>query len=277
MKRVKYILTALLALALVFAFVACGTGSAQDETTQAALAAAIAETLEAVPSGPSSDALDALDLLLAGTTHSQQTPAPVTLAVATAATTRSTVASNPVTFTTTRTTTTTTAKAAGNITTKYAYTAASSAAKTTTTKPSTTSQTTTATITLPRTAATPTQTRPSSVNVTIANLQAVGKPVTMSMTFTDSIGQTSTRSYTGVRMKDFLAARGVPLSSLRGVTIRTSDEKMPDTAIFSYMSDNTLLAWEENGSALAAPRLCPGDSSHAGDYIKYVVSLGLTY
>ena len=99
----------------------------------------------------------------------------------------------------------------------------------------------------------------------------------MSMTFTDSIGETSTRSYTGVRLKDFLAAQGVPVASLRGVTIRTSDAKMPDTAITSYLSDNTLLAWEENGSALPAPRLCPGDSSHAGDYIKYVVSIGLTY
>jgi len=97
------------------------------------------------------------------------------------------------------------------------------------------------------------------------------------MTFTESIGETCTRSYTGVRLKDFLAAQNIDPASVRSVTIKTSDTKMPDTAITSYMSDNTLLAWSENGSALSAPRLCPGDSSHAGDYIKYVVSIGLTY
>ena len=99
------------------------------------------------------------------------------------------------------------------------------------------------------------------------------------MSFTDSIGQSSSRSYTGVRLKDFLTAQGVPVSSLRGVTIRTSDTRMPDTPLSTavVLSDNTLLAWTEDGSALPAPRLCPGDSSHAGDYIKFVTTIILTY
>jgi len=286
MKRMKYILMAILALALAFVMAACG--AAQEEALQEtpALAQEATGIPEAVLPGPPPDALEALGSLLAGTAPPPQTSAPATEVMESAAAGIITTPS-PAASATTRAagTNTATKTAKAQVTTKYAYTAAPGASqKTTTARPSTASQTTTAAITMPRTAAagtaaTASQARPQSVSVTIANLQAVGKPVTLTMTFANSIDQASARIFTGVRLKEFLAAQGVPVSSLRGVTIRTSDAKMPDTAIPSsvFLSDNTLLAWEENGGALAAPRLCPGDSDSAGDYIKYVVSIGLTY
>jgi len=106
------------------------------------------------------------------------------------------------------------------------------------------------------------------------------------MNFIDSANRSSTRSFTGVRLRDFLEAQNIDPAAVRSVTVHASDGDTNTVSNTAWiLSNNTLLAWEEERiaptavprTALPEPRFCPGDSGHAGYYTQYVVSLGLTY
>jgi len=254
-----------MALAALFAFASCGTSPAQVETEEA--------TTETVTQPQTATAaftfsLPELPVIGAENTPAQsaaaQPAASMAMGTRTAALSSTTVTTKAAASGATSKTTTTTAKSSS-----YSYT--QSTAATTTTKAGTSSQTSTTT-----TQQSTTQRRTFSVSVD--NAKAAGSAQMISVTVTNSVGTTTTRRFTGVRLKDFLATQGVNMSALNASATLIATATDGETMTYSrgdIISDKTLLAWEEDGKALSPPRLCPCDSTVTGDYLKEVVSITL--
>ena len=123
--------------------------------------------------------------------------------------------------------------------------------------------------------------QPQNFAFSSESLQELGlTPHTIPMDTIDSADREYTRIYTGVLVKDFLAAMGVNLALLDGES--TLLVIMSDNAAgvaFGYdiiMSDRALLAWDMDGAEQIPPRFAPGNTNH-GAYLKNVVSVTVNY
>ena len=101
----------------------------------------------------------------------------------------------------------------------------------------------------------------------------------------DSIGRESTRTYTGVSVRNILAWQGVNLNAIPSnakLKVTASDGLTSELSRAEFMSTTTLLAWYEDRNEgkgtvlLDAPRLV-FPSGLSGNYVQNVVSLGLIY
>lgn len=81
--------------------------------------------------------------------------------------------------------------------------------------------------------------------------------VTLEMTITNKNGESKTNSYTGVKLKDILAAIGV--DSVTGVTVAATDDYSADYTQDLVMADDTILAWAKDGEPLSdnSLQMCP--------------------
>ena|GEM_PF-5220479 len=124
--------------------------------------------------------------------------------------------------------------------------------------------------------------------VDLAKLQAMGGAVTRSYQFKNQYNEEhgeegSTRVYYGVKLRDFLAKQGVAIDKLGSGATLVATARDGDRVTIYYndiISDNTLLAWEMNGSSIGseAPRLCPGWTTGVNSllFLKGVVSITLS-
>jgi len=260
----KRLFALMLALALLIAFAACGASPAQEEettteqTTQTQIEAAFSFEIPELP---------------VVTTQEDASAQPAaTIPSATAA-------------------------SSGNTTTAVSTTTRPSvstqATTTTTTKPGASSSTITTTKTTTTTTTT-TSTQPTNPPVTkgtftvdVAKLQAMGGAVTRTYHFKNQYDEDNnlpgqTRTYTGVKLRDFLAKEGITVSALgSGAKLVATDNK-GRSVTYSYndiVSDNTLLAWAQDGNPVAdAPRLCPGHTTGVNSLLfwKEVSSITLS-
>ena len=118
-------------------------------------------------------------------------------------------------------------------------------------------------------------------NVTETNVKALSlTEYNYSMTTENSVGTVKTRTFAGVRLKDFLAAKGIDVQALPSnatVTVKTSDNYPSPTYSRSTILDNrTLIAWKEDGASIPL-RLCPGSLRDANLYVQNVKSITLKY
>jgi len=154
---------------------------------------------------------------------------------------------------------------------------------TTTAAPGATDAPTTAALT---TTAAPTTTQAPTLppaqgtfSVSVGRAQAAGAPVTISVTTINQAGTSKARVYTGVKLKDFLAAQGVNLAAVGSGAVLTAKADDGETLTYSYseiMSDKTLLAWDDAGEALSPPRLCPCATTDASRYLRGVITITLS-
>ena len=261
MKRFWAILPA---LAVLLAFAACGKGPAGAEETGPETTAQAQTEAFAFPFPE----ILAPGMESASAQGSAARQASVTAGDATRTTVRAATTTKPATAASTQTSktsqTTTTAKAGTSLT--RATTASTTASTTESTNPPATPP--------------PRPTQRYDISVSVDKAKAAGGPVVIEVTTVNSVGTVDPqpRRFTGVRLKDYLAAQGVDMSALSGsakLTVTSRDGRTQECSRSVIDSDRTLLAWEEDGKALSPPRLCPGNSSVTGDYLKEVVSIVL--
>lgn len=147
-------------------------------------------------------------------------------------------------------------------------TAASTAAGPTTTAP-TTAQATTQ----------PPKVTQGTFTVSVAAAKAAGSAVTERVTTVNQVGTKKERVFTGVRLKDFLAAQGVDIAALGTGATLVAKADDGETMTYTYseiMSDITLLAWDDAGETLSPPRLCPCHATDSSRYLRGVVSITLS-
>jgi len=107
----------------------------------------------------------------------------------------------------------------------------------------------------------------------------VGKQETIRVLTINQVGTAKDRAYTGVKLKDFLAAQNVDIAALNNGAVLTARADDGETMTYTYseiMSNRTLLAWADAGETLSPPRLCPCDTTDAGRYLRGVVSITLS-
>ena len=114
----------------------------------------------------------------------------------------------------------------------------------------------------------------------LKSLASSGKlaAVTYNVTTKDSIDREKARSFTGVRLRDFLELQGINVDTLRsGATLvaYASDGEKTEYSLIAVRHNNTVLAWQDGSEALAKPRMCPGDSTLSGDFLKDVTTIEL--
>jgi len=111
----------------------------------------------------------------------------------------------------------------------------------------------------------------------VAKAKAVNKENRADAQLENSIGEVSSRTFYGVRLKDFLTAQGVDIVSGATLVATSSDGKSVTLNYNEIISNSTLLAWDDTGSPLAQPRLCPCGSTgeNANLFLKDVVSVEL--
>jgi len=258
----------LLALAMLSVLAACGTSPVQGgegtepETTMDALTQEETSAFTfPFPDLPSITQLTQEDTSAVSAMASQPI---VTIATATAKTNAPTV-----TATIALTTKPTAATKATTATTT-----------TTTTRPTTTTTTTIATTTTTTT----TQGQPAKVtkgtfSVSVAKAKAAGSAVTISVTTVNQVGTAKDRVYTGVKLKDFLAAQNVDVAALSSSATLMAKADDGETLTYTYsdiISDKTLLAWDDAGEPLSPPRLCPCGATDASKYLRGVESITLS-
>lgn len=278
MKRIPILL---LTVAVLAALAACGrarpTGgepaSAETTTTTQTTARPAVTTLFAFPALPTTvgeytyfvDVPVQAPPAAKTTARSAATVTGTVLTQLTTTTAVPTTTTKPVTTTTATTTRTTTTPAT---TTRAPTTAATTTRPTTTTTFNDTTGVTTTTVPKPT---------KGTFEVSVAKAKAINKENSATAKITNSIGEESTRIYTGVRLKDFLAAQGVDIVSGATVTATSSDGKSVTLGYSEIISNSTLLAWDETGTPLGQPRLCPcastGENAHL--FLKDVVSVEL--
>jgi len=112
-------------------------------------------------------------------------------------------------------------------------------------------------------------------NITQSELSGLTS-YTYTMTTIDSSNTEKTRSFTGVRLKDFLQKKGVDLQALgSGATLAASDGVKITYSRNLILDDNTLIAWNENNSPIGYLRICPGSVTDANMYLKKLASITL--
>lgn len=97
------------------------------------------------------------------------------------------------------------------------------------------------------------------------------------MSYVNSIGQTSTHSFTGVRLRDVLTACGADPQALGNgatLTVTAGDDFSVEYPRGLIQASDTLLAWKQDGQTIS-PRMCPGSSSDANMFIKEVAAIKL--
>lgn len=103
--------------------------------------------------------------------------------------------------------------------------------------------------------------------------------VTYPVTTIDSIDRQESRLFVGVRVKDVLEHLGVNLNTLSSgkLVAVAEDNKSAEYSINTIKHSNTILAWEEKNEAIKyeKPRMCPGDTTNTGMYLKNVVTIEL--
>jgi len=101
-----------------------------------------------------------------------------------------------------------------------------------------------------------------------------------SMKTVNSLGVEKNRTFTGVRLKDYLAAKGVDLNALPNgatLTVKTTDiYSAPTFSRTLILDDRTLIAWQEDGKTIPL-RLCPGSTTDTKYYVKNLKSITLKY
>ena len=156
-------------------------------------------------------------------------------------------------------------------------TGATASGTATTGEPTTSGPTTTAPATTQTTTQPPKVTQ-GTFTVSVAAAKAAGSAVTERVTTVNSVGTAKDRVFTGVKLKDFLAAQNVDIAALDQSATLVARADDGETATYTYydiIADRTLLAWDDDGESLSPPRLCPCNAIDASRYLQGVISVTL--
>ena len=160
------------------------------------------------------------------------------------------------------------------------------------TAPATTEEPTTEPVTEEPTTEEPTEPElPASqtFQITLAGIQALGLEVyECPVVSLNSVGTSTNRVYTGVRVKDVLEALGANIAAINEdstLTMTTTDNfPAPEFDYDIIISDLTLLAWTEltlpsTTKPYTVPRFCPCGTTGVNEplFIKQVNSITITY
>ncbi|MCL2023123.1 MAG: hypothetical protein FWG82_01990 [Oscillospiraceae bacterium] len=122
-----------------------------------------------------------------------------------------------------------------------------------------------------------------SIDINLAKIQGLGLAShTYKITTTDSINRVKTRDFTGVRVRDVLAALGADMSRItKNSTLHAiANDGVSYTYPYGeFMDDRALFSWQEDNTVFDTVRISPGGTTgqNAFKFVKDAAKITLMY